>query len=541
MKMLSQTTRNVFKLWTIFILALCWSCTVHPPAEPEASKPGTSDDSSALPEINPKALKHFLDGEMLLLQGNYPMAILEFQDALVYDSSAPTILTSLANAYMKMGKFERAEGHLKEALSYAPKNREARELLGHQYLIRGQVDQAETHYRLLTDFYPEAREYRYILAEISLRKGELEKAQEQFWEIYEKDSLELRAVQRAAEIARERKDFPFALKAYGLLVKSDPDNIPFWRAYSALAVILQQFSKAISGLERLVELTSGDPEIRERLAIVHFDNDEMGRADSIFQDLYDEGHRSPGIYYYLSRIAMEREDYETVEFYSSEFVEKYPDEQSGYTNLAIAYISLEKTLNAISILLQARELFPDDFTINFLLGNSYNIEKNYILAKESLLLALNILPDNRSAKHLLASVYNFLEEWDLSDALYRDLLETEEDDIQALNNYSYTLAQRGIELDLALEMVQKAITQDPENPAYLDTIGWVYFKIEQYQKALQYIEKSIEIDQDNAVVLEHLGDVLLKIDRKEEAQKYYEKALKLDSDNERLLQKINEK
>jgi len=534
------TTRIKPKCWIIPLFILCWACAIQPPAETEITKQKTIENSTHPPEVNPRALKHYLDGEMLMLQGNFAMAVLEFQDALTYDSSSPSILTSLANAYMKLGKFDRAEEQLKEALSYDPKNKESRELLGQQYLIQGKIDQAKTQYNLLKDFYPGTKDYRYILAEISTREGEFQSAQEQFWEIYENDTLELRALHRAAEIAREREDFPFALKAYGLLVKSDPFNIPYWRTYSELAVFLKEFSIAVSGFEHLVDLTDGDPQIVERLAIIYFDSDETGKADSILQSLYKKNHRSPGMFYYLSRIAVEKEDYEKAEIYSSEFVETFPNEQSGYTNLAIAYINLEKTLDAISILLQARDRFPNDFAVNFLLGNSYNIEKNYIHAKQSLLSALNILPDSRSAKHLLATVYNQLKEWESSDNLYRELIESEKDDSQALNNYSYTLAQRSIKLDKALEMAKKAVTLEPENPAYLDTIGWIYFKLGKYQKALKHIEKSVDIEQNNAVVLEHLGDTLVKVERVEEAKEYYKRALNLDVENERLLQKIKE-
>ena len=89
-------------------------------------------------------------------------------------------------------------------------------------------------------------------------------------------------------------------------------------------------------------------------------------------------------------------------------------------------------------------------------------------------------------------------------------------------------------------MAQKAITLDPNNPAYLDTIGWVYFKLKKYKKALDYIERSISGNGENPVVLEHLGDVLMKISRSGDARSYYQKALQIDIDNARLREKIKE-
>ena len=154
--------------------------------------------------------------------------------------------------------------------------------------------------------------------------------------------------------------------------------------------------------------------------------------------------------------------------------------------------------------------------------------------------ALTLDPDSRSTKHLLANVFNYLEDWNSSDEMYEELISSDQTDSQALNNYSYTLAERGVNLSSALDMAQKAISLDPNNPAYLDTIGWIYFKLKKYKKALDYIERSISGNAENPVVLEHLGDVLMKISRSDDARSYYQKALQIDIDNARLREKIKE-
>ncbi|MFQ6616489.1 MAG: tetratricopeptide repeat protein [Fidelibacterota bacterium] len=522
------------------LLAVIFSaCTTSPPVVPPAGS-DAQRESGPVPQINTRALQHFLDGEMLVLQGDYARAVLEFQDALLYDPSAPAILTSMANAYLRLGKFQRAESTLREALSFDPKNREALELLGHHYLVLGRLDDAKKQYRLLREFHPEVTEYRYILAEIELRKGNPESAQQQLWDLYRDNHREVRALKRAAEIARERNDLAFALKAYRALIQADSTDVQAWRTYSELAILLHRFTEAIGGLEHLVELTSKDPGILERLAVLYYENDDADRARDIMSNLHSGGYRSTQVLYYLGRIALEEEDYGQAAAYSSQMIEEYPDEISGYTNLALAYINLDRTLDAISLLLTAREKFPGNFAVNFLLGNSYTREENYVLAKKSLLSALEISPSSRSAKHLLATVYNRLEEWGQSDQLYRELLGTDAEDSQALNNYSYTLVERGVNLDQALEMAMEAIRLEPDNSAYLDTIGWVYFKVGQYAKAIEYIRKSLEIEGNNPVVLEHMGDVLFTTDQREEALDYYRKALDFDPDNKRLQDKLTE-
>jgi tetratricopeptide (TPR) repeat protein len=89
-------------------------------------------------------------------------------------------------------------------------------------------------------------------------------------------------------------------------------------------------------------------------------------------------------------------------------------------------------------------------------------------------------------------------------------------------------------------MIEIAINADSSNSSYLDTYGWIFYKLGEYDNAYYYIQKAIEIDgEDNAVLLEHLGDVLYMKGEKEEAIEYWERALELDSTNESLINKVS--
>ncbi len=526
------------KLCLIGAFFFMGGCAVTPTVQPEPEVQALNDAKTQPQQVNTKALTHFMEGELHLSQGNYAMAILEFQDALKYDPGATSILTSLADAYLRIGKTERAMEQLNQALMLDPKDREAREMVAHQFLMRNNLDRAEEHYSLLSEFYPENHEYRFILAEVLRRKGESEKAQDLLWQIYRDDSSQLQALSRASGIALERKDYESAFEGYRILTEAEPNSAQFWRKFSELAIYLQRFSLAIGGLERLIDLTNDDPSVLEQLGRLYFDSSDFNKADSVFFRLFEDGHQTSTVLYFLGRMALDSEDYEAAEAYSLQLTEQFPQEPAGYTNLALARINLDKTLASISVLMDARERFPESFAVHYLLGNSYSMEENYQLAKKSLLSALNIDEESRPAKHLLATVHNHLGEWQSSLQLYEDLLLLDENDSQALNNYSYTLAERDMRLNDALEMALKAIELEPENPAFLDTIGWIYYKRNKYEKALHYIEASIRTESENAVVLEHLGDVLIKMDRRVDAMDYYGRALEIDSDNERLLEKI---
>ena len=79
--------------------------------------------------------------------------------------------------------------------------------------------------------------------------------------------------------------------------------------------------------------------------------------------------------------------------------------------------------------------------------------------------------------------------------------------------------------------------RSPKNAAYLDTYGWILFKLGKHDEALTYIQHSIELEDTNVVVLEHLGDVLMRVNRKTDAIEFYRKAYEFDNTNETLKNK----
>jgi Tfp pilus assembly protein PilF len=154
--------------------------------------------------------------------------------------------------------------------------------------------------------------------------------------------------------------------------------------------------------------------------------------------------------------------------------------------------------------------FPQDFTVQYLLGTAYYQFKDYGNAEIYLSQALTIFPDSRNTKHNLAMIYDTTKEWVKSDKLYMDLIATDSTDAQAFNNYAYSLIERGEDVEFSLELAKQAIRLVPDSAPYLDTIGWIYFKMDQIDEAIKYIQNSLNIDSENSTIQDHL-DYILKI------------------------------
>jgi tetratricopeptide (TPR) repeat protein len=89
-----------------------------------------------------------------------------------------------------------------------------------------------------------------------------------------------------------------------------------------------------------------------------------------------------------------------------------------------------------------------------------------------------------------------------------ELIASDSTDAQAYNNFAYSLVERKDNLDFALDLALNAIRIEPKSAAYLDTVGWIYYKLEQFDKAIKYVKESLLIDSKNVTIKEHLNEII---------------------------------
>ena len=100
-------------------------------------------------------------------------------------------------------------------------------------------------------------------------------------------------------------------------------------------------------------------------------------------------------------------------------------------------------------------------------------------------------------------------------------------------------ADRGIRLQEARDYIARALEVDPYNGAYLDSLGWVYFKLNQLDLAETNLKKAAELT-DDPTIYDHLGDLYIELGQYQKARQYYEQAVSLSSDEEhaRVVEKL---
>lgn len=126
---------------------------------------------------------------------------------------------------------------------------------------------------------------------------------------------------------------------------------------------------------------------------------------------------------------------------------------------------------------------------------------------------------------LRGSAYERQKKFDLAEESFRKILATDPANAMVLNYLGYMMADRGSHLEEALGYIKKAVDQEPQNGAYLDSLGWVYFKMNNMESAEENLRKASERIPNDPTVHEHLGDLYHKTGRLKIAAAQWERAL----------------
>ena len=195
------------------------------------------------------------------------------------------------------------------------------------------------------------------------------------------------------------------------------------------------------------------------------------------------------------------------------------------------------------LLFQSLEIWPENESLLYELADYYKIKKEYEKSLKTYEKLIKNFGENDRLLFLYASNLDKLNKWEDAKNLFLKLLKKNPEDTYTLNYISYRLSLRDEELGYALKLIKKALTLDPENGYFLDTIGWVEFKRKNFKNSVFYLEKATSILPNSAEVLDHLGDCYFKLGRKKEAIYQWKRALKYEDDNiiiKRISQKIKD-
>jgi tetratricopeptide (TPR) repeat protein len=205
--------------------------------------------------------------------------------------------------------------------------------------------------------------------------------------------------------------------------------------------------------------------------------------------------------------------------------------------IAMAYMEAEQFKSAFDVLSRVAGVHDRDARFPYYMGVACIQMKQDSASIVLFRHAIRLDPSFTDAWVQLGLGFEALQMTDSADAAYTAVLSLDPDQHLVNNNFAYSLAVRGKDMQRARSMAWRAVQQYPSNAAYLDTYAWVLYRMGQYDEAKVYIEKAITRG-GNATHYEHYGDILEALGMLDAAVDAWDRALTLDPSREAVKAKV---
>jgi len=456
------------------------------------------------------------------------------------------VLYFLVESYIELNNEDKLIDAYIKILQLNPDLLDTRLNLAFLYTKKGAFSFAENEYRTVLKADPENKKAIFYLTYIYLSKGKTEEALKLFEKLDSRDLLGDEMLEDyAINLFIENQDPKPVLRR----IKDKDDLSPCLEAIllyldGNLDKARRLFEKSVTanphsiapyvGLIRIAEqYRNVDMERKWRFVLAgNYYNlgmyekslKEAVRVEQINPEFTENRYLLGDIY---SAIGMTEKAIHEYEYFKDNTAEN----GDVFIKLGVNYDRLGRHEESIKSFISAIEYFPENDELYYFLGIEYRIIKDYQKAVKAFRKAVELNTKNAKYFFNLGVSYERLGEIDMAIVYLDKSLQKDDTNPSALNYLGYLLADAGIRLNEAKQYIEKALSIDPENGAYLDSMGWVYYKLSEYEKAREYLESAIayidDSDEENYLIYEHLGDVYSKLGMLEQACSTWERALKL--------------
>lgn len=333
----------------------------------------------------------------------------------------------------------------------------------------------------------------------------------------------------------ERGDKEAALSYVRRNTRRYPDSHRLGTLYARMLVEDRQLQAAEDEFLALTKRFPDQPGLRLSFALVALENNHLDLAEKTLRELIGAGHHVQEAHYYLGRIAEDRDQRDqAIDHYQQ--IESGPHYLSALSRLSLLMARNGELTSVLDRLHTLRTQQPQQSENFWLIEvNLLNELQERTAAVRSASEALTAYPDNLRLRYTRAMLLDEQTEFDMIEADLRYILEREPDNAVALNALGYTLTLRRERLDEALALITRALTLDPENPAIIDSMGWVQYLLGNLGEALKYLKDAYNRYPDPEVAA-HYSEVLWASGDREGARTVWNATLKTHPGNTLILE-----
>ena len=441
----------------------------------------------------------------------------------------------LAKVLLDLGKPVEAELHLGKALAIAKTRNNLGKVFLHTASLMSRQSNRKSAFEVmeaLVNRYPDLAQAHLALAHLGVRAGNQDRA--------------LIAIEKALDLNPGWQDA--ALYKARILIGRSPDQAEaFYRSflsdfpraakvrlnYARFLVDRKQWQLASKQFKRILKTSPNDADAVLAVGLLSLQAERYKDAETYLMRHLKLQPDNDQARLYLGQVAEELKNYTRAEFWYQQITSnKYYFE--AQTRLAVVLARMDKLESGRKVLhsLQAN---TDRERVQLVLVEDQILReaRNYVEALKVLNRALKGLPDHTEILYARALVAEKLDDLKLMESDLRQVLEKDPKNVHALNALGYTLADRTDRLEEAEVLVSKALEMRPDDAFILDSMGWVHYRLGNYDEALRFLKRALSISND-AEISAHLGEVLWTIGEHNKARTIWRRAFEKTPNNETL-------
>ena len=442
----------------------------------------------------------------LLLDENKSDEAIQLLQTMTAHSPSPTLYELLGDAYTQTKDFAKAEASYRKAVELDPSELTHLRGLGQTLLSEEKYSDALGVYQKLADVMPDDADVYLRIAQIYRELHQLDKAEENLVKARQYAPGSLEVMYNEAMIYEAQGRYEDAIKVLSDAVtgvKAQSSVLPNRRR--SLAILYQQLGQLYRDAQNYQAAVYTYQELG------HLGDEEDHRARILLMETYRQAKELPK--------ALQ---------IGKDAIAKYPTDNSIRATYALLLGENQQPDEAVKLLEGSLKNNAADRDVYLNMAQIYERAHKYAEA-EAMARKAEALPgdprENEMTWFLMGAIYERQKQFDKAEEEFKKVLNVNPKNAAALNYYGYMLADRGLRLDEAHEMIQRALDQEPYSGAYLDSLGWVYYKQNKLTEAEAALRKAVERESHDPTIRSHLGDVYAKQGRPEQAAIEWEKSL----------------
>ncbi len=477
----------------------------------------------------PKSVEdHMVLGQLYTVKHQQAKAEEQFKIAQNIEPESEEVVLNLARVYVESGDVERA-AKLIEAVPESDRTGRMEFTLGAAYDQLKRPKDAIASYKRAVDLQPGDVPTMNALGQALLNDGQFDAALKVYRDISAADPEDAGAMIKIAEIQRRQGKYDDALTTIRKARKKDPENLEAGYNEGLLLDVLGHYDEAAAVYEKMVDQTShangaytaeeknNRGIFLERLGAIYHEQNKVDQAVATYGKMIDMGGDT-ATRGYQGQVDTYRDAkaFDKAVDIARKAVAANPKDRDLKLLLAGELVDEGKSDEGLAMAKGLLNNSDEDRAVWLALGNMYTRLHHWKEADEALNKGAALTTKKEDRIYLLflrGALADREKHPELAEPFFRQALEIDPANAMTLNYFGYMLADKGLRLPEAVKLIRKAVDLEPMNGAYLDSLGWAYFKMGEYEMAEDNLRKAVERDQTDPTVHDHLGDLYEKTGR----------------------------